>query len=41
MDPEIVVHSTLPAIASYSYTSTNLSKSFTGRQFEPNTVVYA
>ena len=41
MAPDIVGHSTLPSLASHPDTSTNFSKSWTGRQFKPNTVVSA
>ena len=39
MTPEIVVHSTLPSHTSQPDTSTNIPKSWIGRQFEPNTSV--
>ena len=38
---EKVVQSTISALTSHSDTSTDFSKSWIGRQFEPNTVVYA
>ena len=41
MSTDIVVHSTLPALASYPDTSTNLPKSWTVRQFETTTVLSA
>ena len=39
MATEIVGHLTLPELASHTGTSTNISRSWTGRQSEPNTAV--
>ena len=41
MAKEIVGDSALPALASCPDTSTNIVKSWIGRQFEPSTVVLA
>ena len=41
MTPYIVGHSTLPELASHPDKSTDISKSWTGGNFKPNTVVIA
>ena len=41
MVPEIMGHPTHPALTSHLDTSTNISKSWFGRQFEPNIIVSA